>query len=140
MTNIGERAINLLEANHKIKQAVESACLVSNITEKEFYSKSRERHLVDARRMVYSFCRNTLNLSWLTIAKYFKVNHATCIHHNRVHEQLVGFDKEYERKYDGFAELVKAEIGFVDINSLIEEIKLAKQRNLEALLAMQTDA
>ncbi len=134
MSTMKEEAMELLETNHRVKQAVEAACLVCNISEKEFYNKKRERHLVDARRMVYSFCRSVLGLGWLSIGRHFKVNHATAIHHNKVHEQLIDCDKIYQEKYDGFCELVKAEIGFVNIKQIIEEVKDIKRKHFETAL------
>lgn len=131
MNTMKEEAIELLETNHRVKQAVEASCLVCNISEREFYSKKRDRHLVDARRMVYSFCRNVLGLGWVSIGRHFNVNHATAIHHNKVHKQLVDFDKVYQEKYNGFCELVKAEIGFVNIQQIIEEVKDIKRKHLE---------
>ena len=134
MSTMKQDAMELLETNHRVKQAVEAACLVCNISEKEFYNKKRERHLVDARRMVYSFCRNVLGLGWLSIGRYFSVNHATAIHHNKVHQQLLDFDKIYVEKYEGFCELVKAEIGFVNIKQIIEEVKAIKRKHLESVM------
>jgi chromosomal replication initiation ATPase DnaA len=131
MNNMLEKIDGLMEANHRIKKAVEAACLVCNISHKQFHNRKRERHLVDTRRMVYAFCRNTLELSLVAIGKYFKVNHATVIHHLKVHKQLVQYDSFYEKKYDGFNELVKADIGFVDIENIIKEVRLLKQRQIE---------
>ena len=134
MSTMNKEAMELLETNHRVKQAVEAACLVCNISEKEFYNKKRERHLVDARRMVYSFCRGVLGLGWISIGRYFSVNHATAIHHNKVHKQLIDFDKEYQDKYNGFSELVKSEIGFVNIKQIIEEVKEIKRKHLETAM------
>jgi len=134
MSTIKKDAIELLETNHRVKQAVEAACLINNISEPEFYNKKRERHLVDARRMVYSFCREVLGLGWLSIGRYFDINHATAIHHNKVHQQLLDFDKIYLERYEGFCELVKAEIGFVNINQIIKEVKDIKRKHLESVI------
>jgi len=134
MSTIKKDAIELLETNHRVKQAVEAACLINNISEPEFYNKKRERHLVDARRMVYSFCREVLGLGWLSIGRYFDINHATAIHHNKVHQQLLDFDKIYLERYEGFCELVKAEIGFVNINEIIKEVKDIKRKHLESVI------
>ena len=131
MNNMIDKATCLLESNSRIRKAVESACLISNVSIKEFDSGCRERHIVDCKRMVYSFCKEELKLGWSVISKYFKVNHATVIHHYKSHNQIIEFDKYYEKKYDSFCELVKADIGFVDIESIIKQVKEIKR---EAIL------
>ena len=134
MDNILQEATDLMETRSRIEKAVEAACLVCNISRKEFYNKKRERHLVDCRRMVFTFCRDVLNLGWVTIAKQFKVNHATCIHHKKVHAQLIESDKFYLQKYNGFQDLVKADIGFFDIQNIIDEVREVKRKHLSKTL------
>ena len=131
MNNMLDKATCLLETNHRIKQAIESGCLISNISIKEFKSRSRERHIIDCRRMVYSFCRQELKLAWSIIARYFKVHHATIMHHFKSHNEIIEFDKYYQKKYDSFCELVKADIGFVDIDRIIKQVQEIKK---EAIL------
>ena len=130
MDNILQEATDLMETRSRIEKAVEAACLVCNISKKEFNSKKRERHLVDCRRMVFTFCKDVLNLGWSAIARQFDLNHASIIHNHKVHTQLIHSDKFYLQKYNKFEELVKADISFVDIENIIYEIAL-KRKNLQ---------
>ena len=135
MDNILQEAADLMETRSRIEKAVEAACLVCNITRKEFYNKKRQRHLIDCRRMVFTFCRDVLKLTYQNIAKQFNVNHATCIHHRKVHTQLIESDKFYLQKYNGFQDLVKADIGFFDIQSIIEEVRVLKRKHLYHIIS-----
>lgn len=130
MNNIIDEAVDLMQVNSRIEKCVEAVCLVSNISKKEFYNKSRTRHLIDARRMVYAFCKDSLNLGYSKTAKFFKMNHATVIHHYKCHNQLMEFDVFYKDKFEGFQELVKADIGFFDIKNIIKEVRSIKEKHL----------
>ena len=134
MDNILQEATDLMETRSRIDKAVEAACLVCNISKKEFNSKKRDRHLVDCRRMVFTFCKDVLNLGWSAIARQFDLNHASIIHHYKVHSQLIQVDKFYLKKYYGFEDLVKADIGFFDIQNIIEEVREVKRRHLSKTL------
>jgi len=114
-----KKANDLMELSVKIQKAVEISCVVCNINEKDFYSKSRLRHIVDSRRLVYTYCRDMLRLSWIDIAASFKINHATAIHHYKVHKQLMESDNFYQSKNDSFIKLIKEEITLFDIEKVI---------------------
>ena len=131
MNNIIQEIDGLMEQTHRVKKAVEAACLVCNISEAQFNKRSRFRQFIDARRMVYAFCRQDLRMSFLSVGNNFKVNHATVIHHLKVHKQLIEYDTFYHSKYEAFLDLVKADIGFLDIESIIKEVRLLKQKQIE---------
>ena len=78
---------------------IKQCCDLYNISENELYSKSRLRHLVDARTMVYYFLRNVMDYRYNQIAKKFGKNHATIIHAVKKHEQLMEWDIRYKDKY-----------------------------------------
>ena len=84
---------------NKIDKIVDTACYVGNISLKDFKSRSRERHIVDIKRMTYSIVRETLNIPFTKIAKHFKVNHATIIHHCKLNRELLETDSYYYKKY-----------------------------------------
>ena len=130
MNDFIDEAVDLMEVNSRVNKCVEGACLFSNISKKEFYNKSRTRRFIDARRMVYAFCKDTLNLGYSKTAKFFKMNHATVIHHYKCHNQLMEYDVFYKDKFEGFEELVKADIGFFDIKNIIKEVKSIKEKHL----------
>ena len=130
MNNIIDEAVDLMQVNSKIEKCIEAVCLVCNISKKEFYNKTRARHLIDARRMVYAFCKDTLNLGYSKTAKFFKMNHATVIHHYKCHQELMEYNVFYKEKFEGFEELVKADIGFFDIKNIIKEVRSIKEKHL----------
>tara|TARA_Y100001938_G_C7948002_1_gene357758 strand:- start:247 stop:663 length:417 start_codon:yes stop_codon:yes gene_type:complete len=103
---------------NKINKIVETACYVGNISLKDFKSKSRERHIIDIKRMTYSIIRESLNVPFTEIAKHFNVNHATIIHHCKLNRELLETDSYYFKKYNTIYELVKSDLNLVDVKEL----------------------
>ena len=107
----------------KLDRIVETACYVGNISLKDFKSRSRERHIVDIKRMTYSIVRETLNIPFTKMAKHFKVNHATIIHHCKLNRELLETDSYYYKKYTTIYELVKSDLNLVDVKELTNLIQ-----------------
>lgn len=103
---------------NKINKIVETACYVGNISLKDFNSKSRERHIIDIKRMTYSIVRESLNVPFTKMAKHFKVNHATIIHHCKLNRELLETDSYYFKKYNTIYELVKSDLNLVEVKEL----------------------
>jgi len=61
--------------------------------------KSREAHLVDARRLYFRLARELTNLSLVRIARSMDKNHATAIHMIRTCKDICEVDKEFNAKY-----------------------------------------
>ncbi len=122
---------------NKIENIVQTSCFVNNIQISDFYNKNRERHLIDVRRMAYSICRDILQMPYKKIGNYFKVDHATIIHHYKVHKNLTQVDKVYYERYLSILELVKADLGYVDAKELLEEIRKIKADKLKEKLALK---
>lgn len=108
---------------NKIDKIVDTACYVCNISLKDFKSRSRERHIVDVKRMTYSIVRETLNIPFTKMAKHFKVNHATIIHHCKLNRELLETDSYYYKKYTTIYELVKSDLNLVDVKELTNLIQ-----------------
>lgn len=108
---------------NKIDKIVDTACYVGNISLKDFKSRSRERHIVDIKRMTYSIVRETLNIPFTKIAKHFRVNHATIIHHCKLNRELLETDSYYYKKYTTIYELVKSDLNLVDVKELTNLIQ-----------------
>ena len=115
----------------RIKETIKTTSYVSNIDVELIMGKCRERHLVDARRMIFSICIDLFHIPYLQIARYFDMNHATIIHHYRKHEHILRYDRVYERRYKAILELVKADFGYIEAEELINEIMKIKKRTLE---------
>ena len=108
---------------NKIDKIVDTACYVGNISLKDFKSRSRERHIVDINRMTYSIVRETLNIPFTKMAKHFRVNHATIIHHCKLNRELLETDSYYYKKYTTIYELVKSDLNLVDVKELTNLIQ-----------------
>ncbi len=108
---------------NKLDKIVETACYVGNISVNDFKSKSRQRHIIDTKRMAYSIVRDVLNIPYKRIAKHFKVDHATIIHHCKLNRELLETDSYYFKKYNTMLELVKSDLNLVDVHELTNLIQ-----------------
>ena len=127
-----DRIEKLIQERDNVEALIKCTCLIHNLTLKEFKTKSRERRFIDARRMTYALCKDLLNFGWSKIAQEFNMNHASIIHHYKQHLSFLDMDKYYLDKYDSLVEVAKCEIGYVDINTIIEE---ARKTNQERILS-----
>ena len=57
------------------------------------------------------------------MAKHFKVNHATIIHHCKLNRELLETDSYYYKKYTTIYELVKSDLNLVDVKELTNLIQ-----------------
>ena len=113
----------------KIERVKNVVCYVSKISRKQLLSKSRERYIVDNRRMALVICRDILELGWTKIAREFNLNHASIIHHYKKHKDLMAYDEYYKNKYNDILEVFKLQIDYVEPRELIREIvNIKKQR------------
>jgi hypothetical protein len=118
----------------KIERVKNVVCYVSKISRKQLLSKSRERYIVDNRRMAFVICRDILELGWTKIAREFNLNHASIIHHYKKHKDLMAYDEYYKNKYNDILEVFKLQIDYVEPRELIREIvNIKKQRYNEYL-------
>jgi len=121
---------------NKLDRIVETACYIGNISTKDFKSRSRERHIVDIKRMTYAIARDVLRMPYLHIAKYFKVNHATVMHHYKLNMQLVDTDTYYFKKYNTILQMVKSDLNIVEVEELMEVIQRL-QANKESQIELK---
>ena len=124
----------LIEEKDDLNGVIKSTLLIHNLTKEEFNLKSRERRLIDARRMAYAICKDLLNFGWSRIGKEFGMNHASIIHHYNQHLSFLKTDSFYLSKYESLLEVAKCEIGFVEIENIIEEAKKINQQRIEERL------
>lgn len=118
----------------KVERVKNVVCYVSKISRKQLLSKSRERYIVDNRRMAFVICRDILELGWSKIAREFNLNHASIIHHYKKHKDLMAYDEYYKNKYNDILEVFKLQIDYVEPKELIREIvNIKKQRYNEYL-------
>jgi hypothetical protein len=118
----------------KVERVKNVVCYVSKISRKQLLSKSRERYIVDNRRMAFVICRDILELGWSKIAREFNLNHASIMHHYKKHQDLMAYDEYYKNKYNDILEVFKLQIDYVEPRELIREIvNIKKQRYNEYL-------
>lgn len=118
----------------KVERVKNVVCYVSKISRKQLLSKSRERYIVDNRRMAFVICRDILELGWTKIAREFNLNHASIMHHYKKHQDLMAYDEYYKNKYNDILEVFKLQIDYVEPRELIREIvNIKKQRYNEYL-------
>ena len=118
----------------KVERVKNVVCYVSKISRKQLQSKSRERYIVDNRRMAFVICRDILELGWSKIAREFNLNHASIMHHYKKHQDLMAYDEYYKNKYNDILEVFKLQIDYVEPRELIREIvNIKKQRYNEYL-------
>lgn len=113
----------------KVERVKNVVCYVSKISRKQLLSKSRERYIVDNRRIAFVICKDILELGWSKIAREFNLNHASIIHHYKKHQDLMAYDEYYKNKYNDILEVFKLQIDYVEPRELIREIvNIKKQR------------
>jgi hypothetical protein len=118
----------------KVERVKNVVCYVSKISRKQLLSKSRERYIVDNRRIAFVICKDILELGWSKIAREFNLNHASIIHHYKKHKDLMAYDEYYKNKYNDILEVFKLQIDYVEPKELIREIvNIKKQRYNEYL-------
>jgi chromosomal replication initiation ATPase DnaA len=81
-------------------QYVEKVMDIFNISKKELFSKSKKRHIVDARQMLYYLC-HTRPMKYIIIQKYmmdnkYKIAHNSIINGVKVVEGRIKEDKDYQ--------------------------------------------
>jgi chromosomal replication initiation ATPase DnaA len=124
----------LIKEKDNVKSLIKCTCLIHNISIQDFNLNSRERRLIDARRMAYALSKDLLDFGWSRIGKEFKMNHASIIHHYKQHKSFLNTDKYYFNKYDSLLEVAKCEIGYVEIDSIIEEARRINKQRIEERL------
>ena len=122
----------LIKERDTVKVIVKTVCMALKVKEKDFQTKSRERHLMDARSMIYACCNDILDIGCSAISRYFKMNHATIIHHLKKHKSLIDFDSVYAERYEAIVMLIKSKIGYNEDSEIIDElIRIKKERALK---------
>ena len=86
--------------------------------------------------MTYAIAKDVLRMPYLQIAKYFKVNHATVMHHYKLNMQLVDTDTFYFKKYNTILQMVKSDLNIVEVEELMEVIQRL-QANKESQIELK---
>ncbi len=81
-------------------QVIDMVCKTMQVNVEDVFSSSRIRNVVDARRISMNILMREEGLSITSVAKFLNKNHATAIHHRKVHDTLCLSDKAYKSAYD----------------------------------------
>jgi len=83
-----------------MEQVIDIVCETMNVDVKDVLSSNRQRNVVDARRIAMNILIREEGLSLTSVSKFVKKNHATGIHHKKVHDVLYATEKAYRCSYD----------------------------------------
>ena len=81
-------------------QVVDMVCETMKVNVEDVFSSKRHRNIVDARRIAMNILIQEEGLSLTSVSKFIKKNHATGIHHRKVHNTLYAAEKSYKASYD----------------------------------------
>ena len=99
------------EASPRHKETLHIINLVSKalgIGMKTLTGKSRQRHIVDARRVCYALLQEKMQLPAIHIGAYFGKDHANIRHHQKEHPLLYRVYPDYKLMYDKAEKVVNA--------------------------------
>jgi|LUMQ01.1.fsa_nt_gb chromosomal replication initiation ATPase DnaA len=128
---------DLVEEKEQVEAILKCASFIHNIPKEQFLTRSRERRLIDMRRMVYAVLRELLNMGYSKIGSIFKINHATVIHHYKQHKIYIEVDRFYRDKFESLLEIVKCELGYVDVDNIIEEARKINEERERASITIK---
>lgn len=109
---------------------VNAVCYHTKTSKTRVLSKSRERHYVDCRRLVFTLIREIYNYPLLTIGRHFGKNHATIIHQLKVHKQLCGYSNEYSKSYNTIKHLLVVDQDSFTVSKILVEEREYYQKML----------
>ena len=96
-------------------------------------SNSRQRHIVDARRVCYVIMHEQMRLPAIVIGSYFDKDHANIRHHQKEHPLLYRVYPDYKLMYDKAEKIVNAneyvEHDIYDcVNNMLMRIELLEKK------------
>ena len=86
----------------------------SGISSSKIASDIRDRHIVDARRVVSIILRNRYGTVYPKIGNLLGLTHASVIHYVRGHDHLYKYDVDYRLLYDNCLKRVEKGFGIID--------------------------
>ena len=98
--------------NNRFHTAVSILCEEYDIDANIFFSRmTRERNAVEARRFLIFYCYNELKIANSHILQYILIltNHATILHHIKVHKTFMKQYEDYNYRYNYFVQRIAIE-------------------------------
>jgi len=81
------------------EQAFNSVCEVFELTPIQLRSRSRLRHIVEAKAVLCYILHKKQGLTSLATGEYLKLNHATVLHHCKNVANWIEVDKNFNDKF-----------------------------------------
>ncbi len=72
-----------------IEKTIDTFAMVNDVNIEMLFSDTRRRTLIDCRRMIYAYLRETTSMTLLEIAGVFGKTHATSLFHVNRHDELM---------------------------------------------------
>ena len=117
---------------------VQMVCEITHLTRTELFSRARDRHLVDARRLAYSLIRELFGTPYLKMGSYFGKNHASIIHSIKTHKNLLEYDNLYRGRYVRTFRLMYDKYN-EDVIEFLKD-KLKDEKNSHVVRAIREDS
>ena len=81
------------------EQAFNSVCKVFELTPIQLRSRSRLRHIVEARASLCYILHRKQGLTSLAVGEYLKLNHASVLHHCKNVDNWIEIDENFNKKF-----------------------------------------
>ena len=85
----------------------QAACQAWNIDYADLYKKVRARDIVEARMVIFKYQHEQLNVPMTHIGRKTGFDHATVFHARKKVDDLLEFDKPFQKKYNKFLETIQ---------------------------------
>jgi len=120
-----------------IERAIDTFAMVNDVSVQALYSSTRMRTLIDCRRMIYAYLRETTSMTLWEIAQVFGKDHATALFHIRRHDELMEKTDRGKWLYPKYA--TTYEEGAAILNRLIKESLNGKKFSKYSLVYRHLD-
>ena len=107
----------------KIDAAFHAAHEVFGLPAELIQSESRKAEIVQAKRFIAHFLKWNTDLNVSAIARELKLNHATILHHNRKHFDLIETDKRYALQYEAFSSIASKHREPKTLDTILRDIE-----------------
>jgi len=85
--------------NETTQQVINDLCTHFKITEAQLFSKSRRRHICDARSMYIYWLRRNVRKTFTEIGAIFNYDHTTIMHAVTKVQNLMDTEREFHKLY-----------------------------------------
>lgn len=117
-----------------IELSIHVFCKINDSSPYSIYTKSRERPVVESRRMIWGYLRDNTPMSLTTLGKLFHRDHPTVLHSMKEHNNAISispsgipFDAKYTEKFRHGCLQLKHKIDAIEKEVVYKEYMLTYQ-------------